>query len=195
MAYPRDRFDELPDDLRRVGAHRGPAQRGRGWVAFAWAALATLLLVVGGVVGLRLFMGINIDIPFLSAGPSQGPIATPVPTATPTAEPVLDPSTIDPARLITTSVYNGTPTPELQNTVGDALAAAGWVIDARALASTSDVAKTTVYYSDPANEDVARGLVVALGLGEIQLVPAETFPGNPLNIVIGADYPGATPAG
>ena len=193
MAYPKDRFDQFPDDFQRIGAHRGPARRGRGWIAFAWAALATLLLVVGGVVGLRTFLGIDVGIPFLSAEPSATPLATSTPI--PTAEPVLDPSTIDPARLITTSVYNGTVKAELQNTVGDALVAAGWKIDARALASTNDVAKTTVYYSDPANEDVARGLVIALGVGEISLVPAGTVPGNPLTIVIGADYPGATPAG
>ncbi|MGV8896255.1 MAG: LytR C-terminal domain-containing protein [Rhodoglobus sp.] len=193
MAYPKDRFDQLPEDLQRVGAHRSPAQRGRGWIAFAWAALATLLLVVGGIAGLKAFTGIDIDIPFLSAESTPAPVIEPTPTAT--AEPVLDPATIDPAREITISVYNGTTTAELQNTVGDALAAAGWTIDARARASTSDVEKTTVYYSDPVNEDVARGLVIALGAGEIQLVPAETFPGNPLNIVIGTDYPGATPAG
>ena len=193
MAYPKDRFDELPDDLQRIGAHRAPARRGRGWIAFAWAALATLVLILGGIIGLRTFVGMEINIPFLSTTPA--PEAVVPPTQTPTAEPVLDPSSIDPARAITTSIYNGTTAAELQNTVGDALTAAGWTIDARARASTSDVAVTTVYYSDPANEDVARGLVVALGIGEISLVPAETFPGNPLNIVIGADYPGATPAG
>ena len=193
MAYPKDRFDELPDDLQRIGAHRAPARRGRGWIAFAWAALATLVLILGGIIGLRTFVGMELDIPFLSTTPAPGPVVTP--TRTPTAEPVLDPSSIDPARAITTSIYNGTTAAELQNTVGDALTAAGWTIDARARASTSDVAVTTVYYSDPANEDVARGLVVALGIGEISLVPAETFPGNPLNIVIGADYPGAASAG
>ena len=193
MAYPKDRFDELPDDLQRIGAHRGPARRGRGWIAFAWAALATLVLILVGIIGLRTFVGMEINIPFLSTTPA--PEAVVPPTQTPTAEPVLDPSSIDPARAITTSIYNGTTAAELQNTVGDALTAAGWTIDARARASTSDVAVTTVYYSDPANEDVARGLVVALGIGEISLIPAETFPGNPLNIVIGADYPGATPAG
>ena len=193
MAYPKDRFDELPDDLQRIGAHRGPARRGRGWIAFAWAALATLVLILVGIIGLRTFVGMEINIPFLSTTPA--PEAVVPPTQTPTAEPVLDPSSIDPARAITTSIYNGTTAAELQNTVGDALTAAGWTIDTRARASTSDVAVTTVYYSDPANEDVARGLVVALGIGEISLIPAETFPGNPLNIVIGADYPGATPAG
>ncbi len=193
MAYPKDRFDNLPEDLHRVGAHRSPARPGRGWIAFAWAALATLVLIVGGIAGLKVFAGVDFDIPFLSAQPA--PTSTPSPTPVQTAEPVLDPSTIDPARAISTSVYNGTTTADLQNTVGDALAAAGWTIDARALASTKDIETTTVYYSDQANEDVARGLVVALGAGEIRLVSAETFPGNPLNIVLGSDYPGATPAG
>ena len=193
MAYPKDRFDQLPDDLRRIGAHRGPGVRGRGWIGLAWAALATLLLVGGGIFTLRV-AGVDIDIPFLSA-----PSSTPTPVATtpapPPAEPVLDPATIDPARNIKTAIYNGTATAELQNTVGDALAAAGWVIDTRARASTSDVAKTTVYYSDAANEDVARGLVVALGVGDIRLVPVETFPGTPVTIVIGLDYPGASAGG
>ncbi|MBC7590363.1 MAG: LytR C-terminal domain-containing protein [Salinibacterium sp.] len=195
MAYPKDRFDELPEDLKRVGAHRGPRRRGGGWIGFAWAALATLLLIVGGIFVLKVVVGLNIDIPFISTASSPAPLESPQPTAAPTADPVLDPTTIDPARAIKTSIYNGTTTAELQNTVGDALAAAGWVIDTRARASTSDVGKTTVYYSDPLNEDVARGLVVALGIGEIRLVPADTFPGNPITIVIGLDYPGATPGG
>lgn len=194
MAYPKDRFDQLPDDLRRIGAHRGPGARGRGWIGLAWAALATLVLVGGGIFTLKTFMGVDIDVPFLSASSSP---PTPVASASapPPAEPVLDPATIDPARDIKTAIYNGTTTAELQNTVGDALAAAGWVIDTRARASTNDVATTTVYYSDAANEDVARGLVVALGVGDIRLVPVDTYPGTPITIVIGLDYPGASAGG
>ena len=51
-ARPRDRFDDVPADLARVGAHRAPARRGRGFVTFAWAALATGALVGAGVLGL-----------------------------------------------------------------------------------------------------------------------------------------------
>jgi hypothetical protein len=36
--------------------------------------------------------------------------------------------------------------------------------------------------------------VVALGVGKIRLVPADTFPGTPLTIVIGADYSTPAPA-
>jgi hypothetical protein len=120
---------------------------------------------------------------------------TPTPTPTPTMDPVLDPTTIDPARALSVAILNGTAAPGLQNTVGDALAAANWPIAARTEASQNDVANTTVYYSNPADEDVARGLVVAMGVGKIRLVAPETFPGTPLTIVLGTDYPGATPAG
>ena len=57
-----------------------------------------------------------------------------------------------------------------------------------------DIEKTTVYYTTEADEDVARGLVVAMGVGQIRLVAPDVFPGTLINIVIGADYPGAVPA-
>jgi len=190
-SYPRDRFDQHPDDLKRIGAHRGPKKKGRGWIGFAWALLATGILVFGGLYGLSKYVGIDVGLPFFQAEVTP----TPTPTPTPTMDPVLDPATIDPARSIRTTVLNGTTTVGLQDTVGDALAAAGWTIDTKLNASESDIEKTTVYYSDPLNEDVARGLVVALGVGEIRLVTADTFPGTPVTIVLGADYPGVTPAG
>ena len=189
-AYPKDRFDELPDDLKRIGAHRGPKKKGGGWIAFAWALLATGVLIFGGLWGLSKFVGVDVGLPIFQAAPA----ATPTPTPTPTADPVLDPATIDPARLIKITVFNGTATAGLENTVGDALAAGGWPIDGRTNAAERDIAKTTVYYTTAADEDVARGLVVAMGVGEIRLVAPDVFPGTLINIVIGADYPGATTA-
>ena len=132
----------------------------------------------------------DVGLPIFQAAPA----ATPTPTPTPTADPVLDPATIDPARLIKITVFNGTATAGLENTVGDALAAGGWPIDGRTNAAERDIAKTTVYYTTAADEDVARGLVVAMGVGEIRLVAPDVFPGTLINIVIGADYPGATTA-
>jgi hypothetical protein len=187
-SYPKDRFDELPQDLKRVGAHRGPKKKGGGWIGFAWALLATGVLVVGGLFGLSRYLGVEVGIPFFAA-PSQ----TPTPSFTPTAEPILDPNAEEfKARGLKVIVLNGTPTSGLQDTVGDALAGLGWVIDSRTNAATKDIEETTVYYEDVANEDAARGLVVALGVGEIRLVEPGTFPGAPLNVVIGLDYPGAT---
>ena len=189
-AYPKDRFDELPEDLKRIGAHRGPKRKGGGWIGFAWALLATGVLIFGGLWGLSNIVGVDVGLPIFQAASTP----TPTPTPTPTADPVLDPTTIDPARAIKITVFNGTPVAGLENTVGDALAASGWPIDSRANADLRDIEKTTVYYTTEADEDVARGLVVALGVGEIRLVAPDVFPGTLINIVIGTDYPGATTA-
>ena len=189
-AYPKDRFDQLPEDLKRIGAHRGPKKKGGGWVGFAWALLATGVLIFGGLWGLSNIVGVDVGLPIFEPAPTP----TPSPTPTPTADPVLDPTTIDPARNIQVTVLNGTSAAGLENTVGDALVAVGWKVTARTNAGQKDVEKTTVYYSDPLNEDVARGLVVSLGKGEIRLVGPDTFPGMALTVVIGVDYPGAVPA-
>jgi len=187
-SYPKDLFDDLPKDLVRVGAHRAPKKRGGGWIGFAWAALATGVLVVGGLFTLSLIdPSVRFEIPGLPA-PAES-VAAPTEEPTPTALPLTDPATIDPARLITITVLNGTPVAGQQTVAGDALAAGGWPVGTTTTASTSDVEKTTVYYSNPADEDIARGLVGALGVGEIR--ESTAFLGAPVTIVLGADY---TPA-
>lgn len=187
-AYPKDQFDRLPEDLQRIGAHRAPKKPGRGWIGFAWAVLATGVLVFGGLFGLSKFLGIDIGLPIFTAS-----TPTPTPTPTPTAKPLTDPTKIDAARAIKITVLNGTAVAGLQDTVAASLRTAGWPIDSAALASAKDIEETTVYYSDPTNEDVARGLVVAMGVGKIRLVSADTFPGSPLTVVLGADYPAPSP--
>lgn len=187
-SYPKDQFDELPRDLERIGAHRGPKRRGRGWIAFAWAALATLVLIAGGLFGLNRFMGIDVGLPIFDAAPT----ATPTPTPTATMDPVTDPATIDPARAIKITILNGTGTSGVQNTVGDQLAAAGWPVTTRTTAAET-VEDTFIYYSDPLNEDVARGVALALGIGEIRLVSPETFPSQPIVVAVGVDFLGPVP--
>lgn len=189
-AYPKDQFDQLPEDLKRVGAHRGPQKKGGVWIGLAWALLATGVLIFAGLWGLSKFVGVDVGLPIFQAAPTP----TPTPTPTQTADPVLDPHTIDPARNIQVTVLNGTPTVGVENTVGDALTAVGWTVAARTNAAQRDVEKTVVYYSDAANEDVARGLVVSLGKGDIRLVGPDVFPGVALTAVIGLDYPGAVAA-
>ncbi|WP_213816757.1 LytR C-terminal domain-containing protein [Glaciihabitans sp. dw_435] len=188
--FPQDEFDSLPDDLLRVGAHRGPKVRGRGWIGFAWAALATGLLVVAGIFWLS-----SADSGNDFAGATSGSgTSTGVPTisAVPTAEPVLDPTTLK-ARKITVTVLNGSTTPGIQNTAVNALAAKKWTIGSKADASSKDVEKTYVYYSDAANEDAARGVAVALGIGGVRL--STSFTGAPLTLVLGADYAKSIAAG
>ena len=179
--FPPDRFDDVPSDLQRVGAHRAPKKKGRGWIGFAWAIVATILLTGAGLVGLAAIdSNINFDLPFFAAGKTD----TPTPTPTPTAEPTLDPA-------VPLTILNGTPTVGLSTQVGDALVAQGWTgaaegVGSRSNASTNDVEATTVYYNDPSLEGAAGGIVLALGVGDIRL--STDFPGSLITVVIGLDY-------
>ena len=188
-SYPKDRFDDLPKDLVRVGAHRAPRKRGGGWVGFAWAALATLVLVVGGFYVVTLIDdSVRFEIPGFPQADETS--SSPEDESTPTALPLTDPATIDPARGITITVLNGTPVVGQQTVVSDALTAAGWPVGSATTASTSDIEETIVYYSNPADEDIARGLVSTLGVGDVK--ESTAFLGAPVTIVLGSDY---TPAG
>lgn len=203
--HPTDRFDEIPDDLARVGAHRARATPGRGWIGFAWAALATGVLVLAGVIALALFDdAINIELPFAadssaSAPPSPGSTAAPVeePGEEPAVAPRLDPD-------VAVTVLNATTTAGLANRVGDALVGEGWcgaiavtTIDtggcadatptgSRANADTSDAETTVVFYRDAADEAAALALVETLGVGEARL--GDEYPDSPITVVVGSDY-------
>jgi hypothetical protein len=181
--YPHDRFDDVPDDLLRRGAHRAPPRRGRGWIALLWAVVATVVLIVGGLTVLSLLT--NRGNPFSSqyvTTPSASSSASS--SSTPTAEPKLDPD-------IPLTILNGTTTPRLANQVGDKLAAEGWNgaeegVGSRLNASEQNVEKTVVFYSDPANEGAARALVASLKVGEVRL--SNDFPASPITVLLGADY-------
>lgn len=205
---PTDRFDEIPDDLTRVGAHRAPARQGRGWIGFAWAALATGVLVLAGVVALAAFTdSINLELPFAaSEAPADEAPATEEgevtgePEVAETAEPVEP--LLDPAVSIT--VLNGTSTAGLAGAAGDTLVAEGWcgaagpdtvaegpcadstAVGSRDNAASNEIASTVVYYGDPANESAALALVASLGTGEAQL--SEEFPESPITVLLGSDY-------
>ena len=183
-----DRFDSVPDDLLRTGAHRAAPKRGRGWIAFAWAALATGVLVVAGLFGLAVIRG-TINLPFTSpsAGATVKPTSTPPPTSTATPTPTA--AKINPALAIT--ILNGTKTKGLAALAGDSLLKQGWSgassgIGTRGNASSSDITKTVVYYGDAANVSAARAMVLSLKVGEIRLSPA--FPQSPITVVLGSDY-------
>lgn len=178
--FEKDRFDTVPEDLHRTGAHRGPQKRGRGWVAFAWAALATGLIVLAGVFAIFLVNGKLNDLPFFK------PVASPTPTVTPT--PTASPK-IDPTLSIT--ILNGTATVGLANNAGDNLVTQGWAgaaegIGARTNAGATNIKETVVYYSDPANEGAARAMVLSLRVGTIKL--SNAYPQSPMVVVLGSDY-------
>lgn len=187
--FPPDQFDKVPAELKRVGAHRAPARRGRGWIAFAWAVLATGVLVVAGLYGLsRVNPNISFDLPNFGGGEEEVPVAIPTLSAAP---PVTDPATVPAELSLTISVFNGSSVDGLQNTAADAIAAAGWPDPTRANSDRRDLDTTTVYYWTADYEGVARGLVQLLGVGKVQL--SDGAKGAPVTIVVGEDY--ATLAG
>ncbi|MDN4597556.1 LytR C-terminal domain-containing protein [Leifsonia virtsii] len=180
--FPRDRFDEIPDDLQRVGAHRAPRRRGRGWIAVGWAALATVLLVGAGIFGLSLVNG-SIDFHGPSGTGSRTASTTPTATPTPTIVPTVNPS-------LNVNVLNGTAKEGLAASVGEKLKAAGWKVGALANADKTDLAATIVYYGDPANQAAALGVAQSLPGATIQQSTAFSDTGADITVVIGANYPG-----
>jgi hypothetical protein len=179
--YPRDRFDEIPDDLQRVGAHRAPRPKGRRWIAVGWAALATVVLIGGGIFYLSVVSG---SISFHGSAPSSSQ-GTPSPTPTPT--PTIVP-TVNPA--LTVNILNGTATSGLAGQVGDKLTAAGWKVGAVANADRTDLAQTIVYYSDPANQAAALGVTQSLPGATVQESQDFADTGADLTVVVGTDYKG-----
>jgi hypothetical protein len=197
--YPKDRFDQIPRGLDRVGAHRAPARRGGGWITFWWALAATILLIAVGIVGLFV---LNDRLNFAQPG---GPTATATPTAgaatpapsspaaAPPSETVAPPAiapTIDPGLVLT--VLNGTPGTGVAAAVADALRTDGWDVADTGDADSEDVPTTTVYYSDPALEGAARGLLGSLASSSpratLTLSDAYAGSGSDITVVVGNDY-------
>jgi hypothetical protein len=174
--YPKDQFDDIPVDLARVGAHRAPAKPGRAWAVVGWAALVCVVFIVAGLYGL------NVLRDQLAIGDDPGTAAS----VAPTADPILDPTTIEKSRNMTITVLNGTPSDGVEKTVFAFLKKAKWPVATNALASDRTQPTTVVYYSLPEDEDVARGIVLALGVGEVR--EGGGFLGAPVTIVVGADY-------
>lgn len=184
--YDPDRFDDVPDTLGRVGAHRAPRRRGRGWIAVAWALLASGILIVAGLYSLSLVSdSVTFEIPGFSE-PEPMPTPEPTPTMTPTAQPVVDPSTVELPSGFTITVLNATPAGGLSAQAGAELAELGWPVGTTTNAAQDDVPETVVYYSDPAHEGLARGIAQQLSVGDIEL--SDAFPGAPITVVLGADY-------
>lgn len=188
--YPRDRFDDVTDGPR-VGAHRGVQRRGRGWIAFAWAALATGVLVGLGVLVLAL---LNDSYSFPGSTSSSAPSASasaPASTggATPTATPSAPAAATAADQGSTTLVVlNGTTTSGLAAKASAALAAAGWKVTSTGDAGTTGTTATIVYYQQESQAAVAQGIAKSLGTTAVQRSAA--FPNADVSVVLGADYAG-----
>jgi len=189
--FEPDRFDDIPTELGRVGAHRAPRRRGRAIVAIAWAALASGVLVVGGLYALSIITDrVTFEIPgFGTAEPMPTPTESPSPT--PTVDPITDPALAELPAGFTITILNGTAVDGLGIVARDLLTAPGWPVGTVTSAGQDDLTETVVFYSDPALEGVARGMTVLLGTGDVELSVA--FPGAPITISLGADFAAIVP--
>jgi LytR cell envelope-related transcriptional attenuator len=167
---PRDRFDDVPADLARVGAHRAPRPARSGFVVFAWAALATGVLVGAGVLGLG---AIESKVTNVGTVPTAT-AAAPTPTVDPNANVVL---------------LNATTANGLAAKAAAMLKTAGWKVGSTANASSTDVTTTTVYYTTASQAGAAAGLAKSLGITRTALSQQFAVPGQSrLTVVLGSDY-------
>ncbi|WIE64490.1 LytR C-terminal domain-containing protein [Curtobacterium sp. MCLR17_036] len=199
--FPRDRFDDVVDGPR-VGAHRGVQRRGRGWVVFAWAALATGVLVGIGVLVLALvndsYSFPGSDAPSTSASATAKPSASSKPSASASSGSGSSGSgssssgaaAATPAQQGTTTVVvlNGTTTSGLAARASTALTGAGWQVASTGDAGTTGSTATIVYYQQAAQAAVAQGVAKQLGVTAVQ--QSSAFPNADVSVVLGADYAG-----
>jgi hypothetical protein len=199
--FPHDRFDDVTDGPR-VGAHRGVHRRGRGWIAFAWAALATGVLVGIGVLTLGL---LNDSYSFPGGGSSSSPSASASSSASASASPSASGSggsggagsgdASSPAAAAPTDqgattlvVLNGTTTTGLAANASTKLTTAGWTVTSTGDAGTTGSTATIVYYQQASQAALAQGIATSLGVTAVQQSAA--FPNADISVVLGADYAG-----
>jgi hypothetical protein len=174
--FTRDRFDDLPVDAGRVGAHRAENPRMRGWVVLLWAALATVVLIALGIFGTLLLSGRIVLFP------APEPTVAPLPIVTPVVDTTYE-----------VLVLNATPEQGLATQLKDIVVAAGWA-EEMVLASeagSTDFAETTIYYYLPTDEAAAAGLAETIGGAKLEqsdvYQPADDPEAKQLTIVIGLD--------
>lgn len=176
-SYPKDRFDAVPDELQRVGAHRAPRSAARAWIWIGWCALTTAIIVGAGILGISIING-NVAVPgFTSSASAHTPTAT---TPTPTITPVVNPN-------LYVTVLNGTAQTGLAGQVSDTLSKAGWKHISVANASQTNLKQTTVYYSDDKNKAAALGVARSLPGATVRKTQDFADTGADLTVVVGSD--------
>lgn len=188
--HPKDRFDELPADTARVGAHRAENPRLRAGLLLFWSAVAVLVLIAVGILGTLLISG------RLSLFPS-GADSAPAAEAPVEAAPVVD--TSYPVLILNATAERG-----LANSIAETVIAAGWSTESvnAGEAGSQDFATTTIYYPSAEDEGAARGLAEVIGGANLELsdaypgpVDADGNPGTQLTVVVGLDRAGGDTTG
>lgn len=190
--FPKDRFDVVPTDLDRVGAHRTPRHRWRGLLWLVWCLVAILIIVGAGwiylhVLDRNLFGGSPETQSTSTATPRATPTVTPTAAAKPTATPAPT-ATMVPSTTIT--VLNGVGRAGLAAAAKAALQAGGWTTVSTGDATQLGVPTTTVYYSDPTLRGVALGVAQSLGKTTVTQSDQYASSGAQITVVLGADYSG-----
>ncbi|GAA3582580.1 hypothetical protein GCM10022198_02270 [Klugiella xanthotipulae] len=167
---------EKPQMGKRVGVHRSASRRGTKWIRFMWAALATIVLAVGGILYLAIGEGnLNLSIPGSTAQPTAV-------EETPAADAVVSPDT-------SITILNGTS----DITLGDETSAfitAGSLGEVTYSGSntTEDVEISAVFYVNAADEGLARGLAEKLGGLQYYLSADYSEFGSQLIVLLGSDF-------
>lgn len=180
----RDRFDDIPADHSRVGAHRAENPRTRVGLLLLWSVVGAIVLFLAGVLA----MLIITDRISLFGSDEPGPVV----------------STSAPAAAVDTSysvlVLNAAGDPARTDPVKAEVIAAGWAPEAITTtnAEQSDFPTSTVYYATPEDEKAARGLAAALGITSVVESSAYEPTGQDgvkqLTVVIGVDKDSSSPS-
>ncbi|WP_158609621.1 LytR C-terminal domain-containing protein [Kocuria soli] len=183
-SWPRDAFDDVPEEGARVGAHRAldaPAPRVTRQIAGLLLAGAVALAVGAAAY---LLGGNSEAAPGAASGASASPSqsqsqsqeATESATPTQEAEP-----TVEPDASVQVGVYNAAEVDGAAGTTAQDLSSAGWTVSA-----TDDwgvgVEQSVVYYAD--DEEQAQAVADHLG---IEQVASDEAVGYPIVVVIGSD--------
>lgn len=174
--FPRDRFDDVPRDRNRVGAHRAENPRLKMGVVLLWALVGLVVLFSAGVVGT---LALTDGLPW-----QQNQEAQPGPE--PEVEAKLD-------TTYTVLVLNASGDDSRTQPVADKIVAAGWPADLvlPSVASEQDFTETTVFYVEDADAPAALALAEVLGVTNIvkDATYAQTQGDEkaPLTVVIGVD--------
>lgn len=172
--YAPDRYD-LVTHSGRAGVHRAPVRSGTTWLRLLVVALLTAVLATFGI--LLLVIGpANVQLP--TAIDEKNPVVATKVTAS------FDPAT-------TVSVLNGTSQDGLESAVDRAIEAEGWgTVSFASLAEDRDVAITAVFYVDPKDEGLAKGLGEKLGGASFYQQGDYASYGTQLVVLLGSDYVG-----